>query len=242
MSYHQSPYDAASLKSSPRTGKSAFCLDGKAVKILHKIECLNHNLCLIRRQLDVNTRDLEKIHFYRTKAKLRWFGQLCRRLNEQLDYQIRTKLLIIPILLNRKVIARREARRAKLQTYFEARIQWKSKKDEQDYRDWLGDVKRRRDVKNIWKMEQKRGTRKGGRGSSRSFIEQGSEDKGFEGTSRVMGLFASITESPWLQLWWFACFGRIVAFGGCLMFVDRQGKHDIPTRFGRIDMVRLGNN
>lgn len=165
MSYHHSPQDAASLKSSPRTEKSAFYLDGKAVKILHEIECLNHNLCLIRRQLDINTRDREKIHFYRTKAKLGWFGQLRRRLNEQLDYQklrerqtdqIRTKLLIIQILSDRKVIARREARLAKLQTDFEARIQWKSKKDEQDYRDWLGDVKRRRDVKNSWKMKQKK--------------------------------------------------------------------------------------
>lgn len=54
------------------------------------------------------------------------------------------------------MIARREARLAHLQTDFEARIQWKSKKDEQDYRGWLGDVKRRRDLKNSWKMEQKK--------------------------------------------------------------------------------------
>jgi hypothetical protein len=107
--------------SNPPHGRSGFYLDGKAVKILHEIECLNHNICLTRRQQDVNTRVSEKIHFYRMKAKLGWFGQLRRRLNEQLDYQklrerqidqIRTKLLIIQILLDREVMARREARLA----------------------------------------------------------------------------------------------------------------------------------
>jgi hypothetical protein len=165
MSYNHSLHDAASLKTNPETGKSGFYLDRKAVKMLHEIELLNHNLYHIRHQLDVNVRDLEKTQFYSTKAKLGWFGSLRRRLNEQIDYRkrrerqidkTRTDLLIIQILSDRKEIEKKETKLAKLQTDFEARIQWKSEKDEQDYRDWLVDVKILREAKNSWKVEQKK--------------------------------------------------------------------------------------
>ncbi|KAF5646194.1 hypothetical protein F52700_1884 [Fusarium sp. NRRL 52700] len=165
MPYNLSPYASAGPESYSWTRKPGFYLDARAVKLLHRIECMEHNLCHVRRRLDINTRGLEKINFYRSKAKLSWFGSLRRRINEQFDHekqrerqidQIRTNLLLAQIPLDRCLIDRGEARLAKLQAEFEARIQWKTQEALKDYRKWLFEEKRREDAKNDWKMEQKK--------------------------------------------------------------------------------------
>ncbi|KAF4418930.1 sulfide:quinone oxidoreductase mitochondrial precursor [Fusarium acutatum] len=190
---------SASFESYPWTRKSGFYLDAKALKLLHKIECLEHRLRYLRRRLDVNTRDLEKIDFYRTKAKLGWFGSLRRRLNEQLDHekqrerqidQIRTKLLEAQIPLDMELIASKEARLAKLQAEFESRIQWESKEAQKDYRKWLCDEKRREDAKNNWKMEQKRRDREKWEGKWQKFLlSEGAKKEVSRGHPKLWGSF-----------------------------------------------------
>ncbi|KAF5551631.1 molecular chaperone [Fusarium mexicanum] len=157
MSHNLSPHAAASLESYSWTKKPGFYLDTRAVKLLHQIECLEYSLWYARRRLDVNTRDLEKIEFYSTKAKLSWFGSLRRRINEQFDHetqrerqidQIRAKLLAVQIPLDKTLIAKNEAMLAKLQAEFEARIQWKTQEALKDYRKWLFEEKKREDAMN----------------------------------------------------------------------------------------------
>ncbi|VTT71231.1 unnamed protein product [Fusarium fujikuroi] len=160
MSYNYSPHASYSW-----TKKSGFYLDAKALRLVYKIKYLESLLRNLRRRLEVNTRHLDKIDFYSTKAKLGWFGSLRRRLNEKFDHkkqrerqidQIRKKLLEVQIPLDRESIASKEARLAKLRAEFETRIRWESKEAQQDYRKWLCDKKRRQDEKNDWKIKQKR--------------------------------------------------------------------------------------
>ncbi|KAF5724832.1 hypothetical protein FMUND_388 [Fusarium mundagurra] len=164
MANNHSP-PAARRESYLWSRNKGFYLDTKALKLLCKIECVERCLHNLRHQLDVNTRDLEKIDFYSSKAKLGWFGSLRRRLNEQFDPeqqrerhidQIRTKLLKVQILLHSELIAKAEVKLAWLQAKFEPRIQWKSQEAQKEYQKWVWEEKRREDAENEWKIKQKR--------------------------------------------------------------------------------------
>ncbi|KAF5623231.1 hypothetical protein F25303_11873 [Fusarium sp. NRRL 25303] len=165
MSYNFSPHAAVSRESYLYAKRADFRVDAKARKLYRDIVCLDRSLRNLRPQLDINTRDLEKIGFYSTKAKLSWFGSLRRRINEKLDQQkqrdrqidqIRTQLLVVQIPLDTKTIARREARLAKLRESFEPRIRWKTQEAQQEYQKWLIEARRREDAMDKWKMEQKK--------------------------------------------------------------------------------------
>ncbi|VTT57891.1 unnamed protein product [Fusarium fujikuroi] len=134
------------------TKKSGFYLDAKALRLIYKTKYLKSLLRNLRRRLEVNTRHLDKINFYSTKAKLGWFGSLRRRLDEK------------------ESIASKEARLAKLRAEFETRIRWESKEAQQHYRKWLCDKKRRQDEKNDWKIKQKRRDRERWEGKWQKFL------------------------------------------------------------------------
>ncbi|KAF5986244.1 hypothetical protein FBULB1_2531 [Fusarium bulbicola] len=199
MSHNLSPHAAASLESYSWTKKPGFYLDARAVKLLHQIECLEYSLWYARRRLDVNTRDLEKIEFYSTKAKLSWFGSLRRRINEQFDHetqrerqidQIRTKLLVVQIPLDKTLIAKEEAMLAKLQAEFEARIQWRTQEALKDYRKWLFEEKKREDAKNNCKVEQKKRDREMWEGNWQKFLlSEGDKKDVCRGHPKLWGSF-----------------------------------------------------
>ncbi|RBR13581.1 hypothetical protein FVER53590_08542 [Fusarium verticillioides] len=201
MSYNHSPVSppAARRESYLWSGKKGFYLDAKALKLLCKIECYERCLHTRRNQLDLNTRDLEKIDFYSSKAKLNWFGSLRRRLNEQFDRekqrerqidQLRTKLLEVRIILDSESIARSEAKLAKLQAKFEPMIQWQSVEAEKKYHKWLWEEKKREDAKNDLKIEQKRKDRERWEGKWQEFLlSNGAKKEVSRGHPKLWGSF-----------------------------------------------------
>ncbi|KAG9496223.1 hypothetical protein J7337_012805 [Fusarium musae] len=201
MSYNHSPVSppAARRESYLWSGKKGFYLDAKALKLLCIIECYERCLHTRRNQLDLNTRDLEKIDFYSSKAKLNWFGSLRRRLSEQFDRekqrerqidQLRTKLLEVQIILDSESIARSEARLAKLQAKFEPMIQWQSVEAEKEYHKWLWEEKNREDTKNDLKIEQKRKDRERWEGKWQEFLlSNGAKKEVSRGHPKLWGSF-----------------------------------------------------
>ncbi|KAF5680233.1 hypothetical protein FDENT_8436 [Fusarium denticulatum] len=201
MSCNHSPVSppAARRESYLWSRKKGFYLDRKALKLLCQIECYERCLHTLRNRLDINTRDLEKIDFYSSKAKLGWFRSLRRRLNEQFDHekqrerqidQIRTKLLEVQIPLDTALIVKYEARLAKLQAKFEPRIQWKSVEAQKEYQKWLWEEKKREDAKNDSKIEQKRRDRERWEGKWQEFLlSNGAKKEVSRGHPKLWGSF-----------------------------------------------------
>ncbi|KAF5609417.1 hypothetical protein FPANT_160 [Fusarium pseudoanthophilum] len=201
MSYNHSPASppAARRESYLWCTKKGFYLDAQALKLLCKIEGYERCLHTRRNRLDANTRDLEKIDFYSSKAKLNWFGSLRRRLNEQFDRekhrerqidQLRTKLLQVQIPLDTDGIAMYEARLAKLQAKFESMIQWESVEAEKEYQKWLWEEKKREDEKNEWKIEQKKRDRELWEGKWQEFLlSNGAKKEVSRGHPKLWGSF-----------------------------------------------------
>jgi len=186
MSYNYSPHESYLW-----TKRSGFYLDAKALRLVYRIEYLESVLRNLRHRLYVNTRHLEKIDFYSTKANLDWFRSLRRRLNEKFDHkkqrgrqidQIRMRLLEVQILVDREAIASKEATLAKLRAEFEPMIQWETKEAQQDYLKWLCDEKRRQEEKNGRKIKRKRRDRERWEGKWQKFLlSKKSKKKGFAG-------------------------------------------------------------
>ncbi|KAF5567033.1 hypothetical protein FNAPI_848 [Fusarium napiforme] len=201
MSYHHSPVSppAARRESYLWSRNKGFYLDAQALKLLCKIECYERLLHARRNRLDLNTRDLEKINFYSSKAKLNWFGSLRRRLNEQFDRekhrerqidQLRTRLLEVQIPLDTKRIGMYEERLAKLQAMFESMIQWESVEAEKEYHKWLWEEKKREDEKNELKIEQKKRDRELWEGKWQEFLlSNGAKKEVLRGHPKLWGSF-----------------------------------------------------
>ncbi|KAF9771737.1 hypothetical protein IL306_010614 [Fusarium sp. DS 682] len=156
MSSNHSLSDVASLKST-NPEKADFYLDRKAVKLLHELELARYKVHHINLRLEINQRDFEKYSVYDgPKINQGIWASICRRWEERHEPEKRRKrkieemrfmLLFFAIMIQEEEVKKEEKKLAKLTKEFEARVQWKSKEDEADYRRWITEEDRRKEMR-----------------------------------------------------------------------------------------------